>query len=243
MRLIGFSTGALTRGDFRAALQILEETHVHAVELSALRQNELIPLIRDLNDLDLREFQYKSFHAPSVMDRDFEPIAIDALHEVALRGWPIIIHPDAMYDLSRWEHFGDLLCIENMDKRKPMGQTVAHLSEVFKALPRASLCFDIGHARQVDPTMSEAAAILQFCNGRLRQLHISEVNSQSKHDPLSFESILAFRRVAHLIPETVPVIVESRVVKDKVDEEIQNVRKALSFENVLALVGGWRSGG
>ena len=124
-----------------------------------------------------------------------------------------------------------------MDKRKPIGQTVAHLSEVFKVLPRASLCFDIGHARQVDPTMSAAAAILQFCRGRLRQLHISEVNSQSKHDPLSFESILAFRKVAHLIPESVPVIVESTVGKEEVNEEIQNARKALSFENVLALAG------
>ena len=237
MRLIGFSTGALTRGDFRAALRILEETHVHAVELSALRQHELIPLIQDLNDLDLREFQYTAFHAPSVMDRDFEPVAIDALHEVALREWPIIVHPDAMYDLSRWEHFGDLLCIENMDKRKPIGLTVAHLSEIFRALPRASLCFDIGHARQVDPTMSEAAAILQFCKGRLRQIHISEVDSQSKHDPLSFESILAFRKVAHLIPETVPVIVESRVAKEEIDEEIHNARKALVFENALALAG------
>lgn len=237
MRLIGFSTGALTRGDFRAALQILRETHVHAVELSALRQNELIPLITELNDLDLREFRYKSFHAPSVMDRDFEPVAIDALHAVAQREWPIIVHPDAMYDLSRWTHFGDILCIENMDKRKPIGQTAAHLSEIFKVLTSASLCFDIGHARQVDPTMSEAATILQIFKGRLRQIHISEVNSQSKHDALSFESILAFRKVAHLIPETVPIIVESRVAKDEVDEEIQNARNALNFQNVLALAG------
>lgn len=66
---------------------------------------------------------------------------------------------------------------------------------------------------------------------------MSEVNSQSKHDPLSFESILAFQKVAHLIPETVPVIVESRVNEDAVDEEIQNVRKALAVENVLALAG------
>jgi hypothetical protein len=237
MRLIGFSTGALTRGDFRTALQILEETDVHAVELSALRQNELFPLINDLNNLDLRSFQYIAFHAPSVMLREFEPVAIDILREVALQGWPIIIHPDAMYDLSRWEHFGDLLCIENMDKRKPIGQTVGHLSQIFKALRRASLCFDIGHARQVDPTMSEAAAILQSCKGRLRQLHVSEVNSKSQHDPLSFESILAFQKVAHLIPETVPVIVESRVEKDEVVEEIQNVRKALRFDDLLALAG------
>ncbi len=237
MRLIGFSTGALTRGDFRTALQIMAQTHVRAVELSALRQDELIPLINDLSDVELREFRYVAFHVPSFMDRDFEPVAIKALREVAFRDWPMIMHPDAMVDLSSWEHFGDLLCIENMDKRKPIGQTVTDLSEIFKVLPRASLCFDIGHARQVDPTMSEAAAILKCFKGRLRQLHISEVNSQSKHDPLSFESILAFQKVAHLIPESIPVIVESRVSQDEVDEEIQNVRKALRFENVLALAG------
>jgi hypothetical protein len=237
MRLIGFSTGALTRDDFRAALQILAERHIYAVELSALRQHELIPLLEELDDLDLRQFKYKAFHAPSVMDREFESVAIDALDQVALRQWPIIVHPDAMHTPSKWARFGDLLCIENMDKRKPIGQTVAHLAEIYKILPHASLCFDIGHARQVDPTMSEAAAILQCYGGRLRQLHISEVNSQSKHDALSFESVLAFRRVAHLVPESVPVIVESRVSGNEIDEEIQNARKALSVENVLAIAG------
>jgi hypothetical protein len=237
MRLIGFSTGALTKDDFRAALQILVEKHIYAVELSALRQYELIPLVEGLDNLDLRQFRYKAFHAPSVMDREFESVAIEVLDQVALRQWPIVVHPDAMHTPSKWARFGDLLCIENMDKRKPIGQTVAHLAEIFKMLPHASLCFDIGHARQVDPTMSEAAAILQCYRGRLRQIHISEVNSQSKHDALSFESVLAFRRVAHLIPESVPVIVESRVSENEVDEEIQNARKALSVENVLAIAG------
>jgi hypothetical protein len=237
MRLIGFSTGALTRDDFRAALRILTHRHVQAVELSALRQHELIPLVEQLDNLDLDDFRYKAFHAPGVMDREFESIAIRALDQVASRHWPIIVHPDAMHNASKWAHFGDLLCIENMDKRKPIGQTVAHLAEIFKVLPRASLCFDIGHARQADPTMSEAAAILQCYKERLRELHISEVNSQSKHDPLSFESVLAFQRVAHLVPEAVPVIVESRVNEGEVDEEIENARKALSFENVLAIAG------
>jgi len=237
MRLIGFSTGALAKDDFRAALRIMARRGVQAAELSALRQPELIPLIQELDDLDLRTFKYVAFHAPSTMDRDFEPVAIAALHQVAIRQWPIILHPDAMHDPLKWSHFGDLLCIENMDKRKPIGQTVAHLSEIYNLLPGASLCFDIGHARQVDPTMSEAAAILQCFKGRLRQIHISEVNSQSRHDPLSFESILAFQKVAHLIRETVPVIVESRVREDEVNEEIQNVRKALSLENVLAMAG------
>ena len=237
MRMIGFSTGALTRGDFRAALAILEEAHVSAVELSALRQDELFPLIEALNNLDLRPFRYIAFHAPSVMDSQFEPLAIAALGQVAVRKWPIIVHPDSLYDFSRWKHFGELLCIENMDKRKPIGQTADDLGRIFRALPCASLCFDIGHARQVDPTMSEAAAILHICRGRIRQVHMSEVNSQSKHDPLSFESILAFRKVAHLIPEDVPVIVESRVARDGVLDEIHSAQKALSIEKVLALAG------
>jgi hypothetical protein len=145
--------------------------------------------------------------------------------------------PDAMHIPAKWARFADLLCVENMDKRKPIGQTVTDLADIFGALPRASLCFDIGHARQVDPTMSEAAAILQRYGTRLRQLHVSEVNSQSKHDPLSFESILAFRRVSHLVPENVPVILESRVDQDGIDDEIENARRALSVENVLALTG------
>jgi hypothetical protein len=146
MRLIGFSTGALARNDFRRALQMLAERRVRAVELSALRQDELIPLVEQLDDLDLRVFEYKAFHAPSLMDGEFESVAISALEQVALREWPIIVHPDAMHIPAKWARFGDLLCIENMDKRKPIGQTVTDLADIFGALPRASLCFDIGHA-------------------------------------------------------------------------------------------------
>jgi hypothetical protein len=234
MRLIGFSTGALMLNDFRSALRILDRQHVRAVELSALRQNELVPLIEELDRLDLTQFRYIAFHAPSTMDPEFEPVAIAALEQVAQRQWPIILHPDAMHTPASWGRFGDLLCIENMDKRKPVGQTISDLTEIFKLLPNASLCFDIGHARQVDPTMSEATAILQSCKRRLRQVHISEVNSQSKHDALSFESVLAFRRVAHLIPETVPVIAESRVAEDEVEDEIRSIRKALTWEKLAA---------
>ena len=237
MRLIGFSTGALAKSDFQRALAMLRANHVQAVELSALRQDELIPLVEQLDGLDLKEFEYKAFHAPSLMDRDFESVAISALEEVAMRAWPIIVHPDAMHRPSQWARFGDRLYIENMDKRKAIGQTVADLAEIFDALPQASLCFDIGHARQVDPTMSEAAAILQRYAARVKQLHVSEVNSQSKHDPLSFESVLAFQKVSHLVPENVPVILESRVHEDGIAEEIEIAHTALSTERVLALTG------
>jgi hypothetical protein len=237
MRCIGFSTGALARSDFRRALQMLTGKNVSAVELSALRQDELVPLIEQLELLDLSPFKYISFHAPSSMERSFEPLALELLQQVAARKWPIIVHPDAMCTPSEWRRLGDCLCVENMDKRKPIGQTAKHLAEIFETVPDASLCFDIGHARQVDPTMSEASAILHQFRHRIRQLHVSEVNTQSKHDPLSFESILAFHKVSHLVPVDVPVILESKVEESEINGEIESALNALSADNLLALTG------
>jgi hypothetical protein len=97
MRPIGFSTGALARGDFRLALQMLSDTKANAVELSSLRQDELAPLVQQLGQLDLSRFQYISFHAPSAMEPSYEPTALELLKQVAARKWPIIVHPDAMH--------------------------------------------------------------------------------------------------------------------------------------------------
>lgn len=235
MKHIGFSTGALARGDFRRALQMLRDKDVNAVELSALRQDELAPLVGQLGQLDLSRFQYISFHAPSAMEPSYEPTALELLQQVAARSWPIVVHPDAMHTPLAWGCLGDSLCIENMDKRKPIGQNADDLAKFFDALPHASLCFDIGHARQVDPTMSEAWAILQRFRHKIKQLHVSEVNTQSKHDPISWESKLAFQKVSYLLPADVPIILESRVEESEIEEEIKAAIDALSPAAQLAL--------
>jgi hypothetical protein len=72
-----------------------------------------------------------------------------------------------------------------MDKRKPGGRTVRELEYWFSEFPEASFCFDIGHARQVDTCMTVAYLMLKRFLPRLRQVHISEVNTQNKHDRLS----------------------------------------------------------
>jgi hypothetical protein len=237
MRQIGFSTGALARGDFRLALDMLADKNASAVELSALRQDELIPLVEQIDTLDLSQFQYVSFHAPSAIEPAFEGEALDLLDSVAARGWAIIVHPNVMYRPQEWARLGDRLCIENMDKRKAVGQTAGDLLTIFRNLPNATFCFDVGHARQVDPTMSEASAMLQNLGGRLRQLHVSEVNTQSRHDALSLESILAFQKVAHLIPEDVPVILESRVDESEINKEMEKAPNALNTKNQFVFVG------
>ncbi len=199
-------------------------SNCEAVELSALRQAELFPLLESLKSLDLEGLAYISIHAPSQFDPAWEAVIWARLRAECWRGWPIVVHPDSLSDFSIWREFGDLLCVENMDKRKPIGRTARELGRIFEQLPEASLCFDIGHARQCDPTMTEAYLILREFGSKLRQVHVSEVNTRSKHDPLS---ILAYQEVAHLIPANVPLILETPVVSDRIEAEIAKVREAL----------------
>ena len=65
MRPIGFSTGALALGNFRAALDDLHDIDTDAVELSALRDHEVGPLMQALPGLDLSRYSYVSVHGPS----------------------------------------------------------------------------------------------------------------------------------------------------------------------------------
>jgi hypothetical protein len=237
MRRIGFSTGALARADFRRALEMLQGKGVHAIELSALRQGELLPLVEQLDDINIEQFTYISFHAPSSISQEFELTGIELLQGVKARGWPIVVHPDAMHNMREWSQLGRFLCIENMDKRKRIGQTAADLALIFNELPEASFCLDLGHVRQVDPTMSEAVAIVTAFRDRLTQLHVSEVNAQSKHDALTLEAIMAFQRVASLIPDQIPIILESRVSEGEIESEIANALQALKPAAALAIAG------
>jgi hypothetical protein len=236
MRSIGFSTGALALSDFRLALEELQGQPVDSIELSALRYPELRPLLDALGTLPLASYRYKSIHAPSSFDGEQEAEIVDLLRRYAPSGWPIILHPDTIHDFSAWKGFGKQLAIENMDRRKPIGRTLEELNPIFEKLPDAMFCFDIGHARQCDTTMTEAYRILRAYSGRLCQIHVSEVNTASRHDPLSFAAIRAFSEVANLIPDHLPLILEARVTRDQIKVEIENAHKALPLAAVL--VGG-----
>lgn len=227
MRPIGFSAGALAYADLRDALRMLAQKNVQALELSALRQFELAPLLKAIPSLDLSAFDYISIHAPSQFEPNWEAALWEQLAGEVSRGWPIVLHPDAVIDFGLWRELGASVCIENMDKRKPIGRTARELAEIFTKLPDATFCFDIGHAQQFDPTMTEAWLILREFGSKLRQVHVSEVNTRSKHDRLSYASILAFQEVAHLIPESVPLILETPVPEGDIEAEIAKVREAL----------------
>lgn len=228
MRPIGFSTGALALADFRLALSmIVNEPEVQAIELSALRLPELVPLANSIDSLDLKHFSHIAFHAPSAFSPDEECEVVKILMSVAGRGWPVVVHPDAIHDWTLWRQLGSLLCIENMDKRKPIGRTVPELAACFDHVPQATLCLDLGHARQVDPSMTGTFLIMREFGGRLQQVHLSEVSTDSCHNRLSYSANLAFQKIALLIPESTPVILETPVARDEITKEIQRARTAL----------------
>jgi hypothetical protein len=230
MRPVGFSTGALARGDFRRALELLHRYQTDVIELSALRLDELEPLLAALPSLDLQRFSFISIHAPTAFPLGNEASVIERLRPLAERGYPLVVHPDVIFTPRSWAQLGDALLLENMDKRKPAGRNVPEMQRIFDSLPAARFCFDIGHARQVDPSMTEASLLLQAFGDRLAEVHISEVNTASRHDPISWNAVIAFRSIAHYIPQQVPIILEPLIDagQSDIETEIQRARDALN---------------
>jgi hypothetical protein len=231
MELIGYSTGALSGGDVRSALGYLEPWPTGVVELSALRTHELEPLIASIAELPLNGFRHVSVHGPSAFTAMEESRIAKGLLGLARLGWLIVMHPDTIRDFGLWESFGDRLCIENMDKRKPTGRTVEELFPIFRNLPAASFCFDIAHARQCDTSMTEAFRLLQAFGDRLAQVHVSELNARSQHVRLTRSGVWACQQIARSIPLDIPVIIEASVQPHEIEDEL-----AVSLEALVRAV-------
>ena len=227
MRPIGFSTGALALGNFRAALGMLSDFDSKVVELSALRDHEVDPLMTALPQLDLGRYSYASVHVPSGFKTLTESEVATRLQPCIDRKIPVVIHPDVIQNAACWLPFGALLCIENMDKRKRIGRTADELAPFFSMFPMATFCLDIGHARQIDSTMAEARMMLRRYGQRLRQVHISEIDSGGHHHGLSLATILASHGIASLISQTIPIIIESQIMPQDIRKEIDAADRAL----------------
>jgi hypothetical protein len=223
MNPIGFSTGALAKGDFERGLNAQRTiARIDAVELSALRDHELPALVTAIPRLDLRKFEYVSFHAPSKLHSLDEAAVFEMLQSLP-ETWPIIAHPDLLQTPALWRRLGNRLCLENMDHRKTTGRTVAELQVLFETFPEATFCLDIGHARQIDPTMATAILMLQEFGRRLRELHVSEVSPRGEHISLGATTRVAFARITHLIASDCPLIIESIIPPEEIESELDSV--------------------
>ncbi len=235
MREIGYSTGAIALGDFQEALANMSSHSIRAVELSALRVNEIRPLVDALPNLDLSRFSYVSLHVPSSFLAQEEAELVELLH-TAPQQLTLVVHPDTISDYALWRTLSNRVALENMDRRKKCGRTAKELGQCFNQLPDARLCFDVGHARQFDPSMAEAYLILTAFADRLVQIHVSEVDSQSRHAVITYGAELAFKEISHLIPKNIPLILESRVSACNMEHELAKVIELFSYDQFPASI-------
>lgn len=231
--LIGFSTGAIARGDWQRGVAEIRNVGLRAIELSALRRHEFSPLLSALDTFDHSAFDYVSLHLPSKYAAEDESEVVALAQSLISRRWPMILHPDTVVDWAAWKPFGDLICVENMDKRKHVGRTLEDLAEVFARLPEATLCFDFGHARQVDGTMTEGARILRAFSDRLQQIHFSDVDTSNHHRALNQPALTAFHELLHLVDPNVPIILETPVYNGGMREQLNLAQEFFAVRAAL----------
>jgi hypothetical protein len=225
MRNFGFSTGTLARSDISKALHIVAHLDTGAVEYSALRMSELEAAVDYLIKNGTGEFDYVAFHAPSSFTALEEGRVVTLLRQLVVKfALHIVVHPDTIHDHLLWDTFGDKLCIENMDHRKLIGRTADELDCVFKQLPNARLCFDIGHAHEIDRSMSVGYEILRRYGSRIAHVHASEVSDECEHRAFSASSHTAFAMLADLIPRKAPVILETDTPENRVGEQLNEAK-------------------
>lgn len=194
---VGMSTGcfASLRGAWPELVDAALATSTFTAELAALGEDELDGLLAFLGGEPSLPFRYLSVHGP-VKGRELpERELAGRLGALAGLVDAVVLHPDTMVDLAAYASLGGLLVIENMDPRKPTGRTVAELRPLFDALPEAGFCFDVAHAAAVDPSMELAHDLLDAFAGRVRHLHVSTLDADCTHVPLTADDELRFAPV------------------------------------------------
>ena len=191
---LGASTGYMSdnRGDWPRLIADALDVSTFAIELSALSEEELPSLIDFLSRVTWLPFRYISVHAPSKGMEMPEPELIGLLEELPRYVDAIVVHPDVIEEPRNYRQLGRRLVIENMDARKSIGRNADELARYFDVLPRAGLCFDIAHAGSVDETMGKGEEILNSFTARLRHVHLSSLDADSHHVPLTPEDAERF---------------------------------------------------
>lgn len=185
MRPVGFSTGALYPGDVAKAIKLLNKTSATALEVSLLKVRELEGIEDVLDDADLSQFQYLSFHAPidctpenveAVADRLSDLTAV--YHEFA----HVVVHPGLL--AQTWLSRSHVI-LENMDARTPEYSTWGGLRDFERANPgrknTEGYCIDLAHAMNADPQGYVWQHLLREGGTQIREFHVSALSEVGKH--------------------------------------------------------------
>lgn len=229
---IGFPTGKLDGTDISGTVARNASVCADALEYSALRFHELHGIIGQVLKEPVVDGRRYSFHAPANYSAAEETEIVPVL-KMLPRDWPIILHPDSIKDWTLWEEFGEQLLLENMDLRKHFGTSVADMWEALHRLPEAKMCFDIGHARQVDRSLRLALSMYYEFHTVIREIHMSQVLPTGAHTSLNKEVMEDFVRVLSydLLP-LCPIILETVLQPEKMADDLLLVLDNLGKEEI-----------
>ncbi len=203
---IGAASGSFAMNDSRKTREIFPLTGLDFVEWHPSEGWEYAVEMLDVKTL--------SIHLPKIKGdpkKQAEVIGyLDYLAKVdSANVLGAVLHPDQDYD---WSIFGDgaNICIENLDATRPGFQTPEDLQKFFQRLPKARLCFDIGHAFAVDPSGKVAHALVDALGDRISHLHISHVEPNGAHHVLQTEDCRKFWPVLNKL-RPLPFVLEPDV--------------------------------
>lgn len=206
---LGASTGYMTRlrGDWPALIREAAAVSTDAVELSALSWRELSGLVEALSGTSL-PFRYLAVHAPTKHLEADDSALVAELSKLSEAVDTIIFHPDALRQPSAFRVLGHRAVLENMDARKDGGRFVEELAAAFAELPEAGFCLDVAHVSSLDPSMGLGHELLDALGHRLRQVHLSSLDPDSHHVPLTRDDAARFAPVLERCGQ-VPIIMEA----------------------------------
>lgn len=236
---IGFSGGAVARHTpDRDLLELYRKAGADAVELTLsaeeILQNRVLPSLSNA----LQAFRWKSVHAPTLEEPEVREAVLRALREAARRV-PlnvIVLHPQTDLDLPRLDQDeGQLLAIENMDRRKLLGHGPEFFQDLSRSTQRLRFVLDLQHAFEHDPTLKLATRIHQAMSPRVSHLHVSGESPGRRHAPLQEATNRGtiLRALQTLTPWEHPVLLEGERLGQNRDplpslqEEIEIVQEAL----------------
>ena len=233
----GFPTGKLSK---YLNLQNAVDRNVsigdgkRCIEFSAIKFHELEHILIELTECNvyidhgISEFSF-SIHLPTNFNHEQEIQIVDMLNHYDTGDANLILHPDTIHNFELWQDFRGMVLIENMDLRKKDGITVGEMETIFKKLPDANMCFDIGHARQVDPSMSLAVDIHEAFFDKILEIHISNVHHTGAHHHMNTESMSDFRKVLRARDHKMTsVIIETPSILSKMSTDLNFVELSFS---------------
>jgi hypothetical protein len=204
---IGVATELFPEDEWSALVERATRWSRAAVELSALTLSEF-ETVADYLRQSTPQVRHLSLHGPLVLDADGEAGVVERLSSVGTRLAAFIQHPHILRHPARLRPLGSLVALENMDAAKSRARVVTELDGFFSELPNARLCLDVAHAKTLDATMNEAHRLLDAFGDRLCELHISGIDENCDHVPLTLDDVKRYRAVL-LRCRHVPWILES----------------------------------